>query len=102
MFLMLHYIIGFFSMKSLLWTVSVITLFLTLLFVGVWTFSPSFFQEKRDIVSPIPSYLTLVNNDQVRLLDFWRPLLKTFASEDELEITGKSALVFDLASEKTL
>ncbi|MDP3941741.1 MAG: serine hydrolase [bacterium] len=89
-------------MKSLLWTVSVITLFLTLLFVGVWTFSPSFFQEKRDIVSPIPSYLTLVDNDQVRLLDFWRPLLKTFASEDELEITGKSALVFDLASEKTL
>ena len=71
----------------------------------VWIGNPVIMQKgKRQIASPLPSFLTLVYNDQVTTLDLWFPSL-TFAenkSVSQPEILAKSALVYDLTTGKTL
>ncbi|MBI5122788.1 D-alanyl-D-alanine carboxypeptidase [Candidatus Roizmanbacteria bacterium] len=53
--------------------------------------------------SPIPDFLNLSKNKQVTLLDLWLPFIqKTYGSEDKLDLTAKSALVFDLTTEKAV
>lgn len=99
---MLHYTTLFFSMRSALWFFSIFLLLLVLLFVGLYAFNPSFAEEK-DLVSPLPSYLTLQKNNQVRLLDLWKPLFAHLTSNDSnLAPSAKSVLLFDLTDNKTL
>src|SRR3989344_5527233 len=53
--------------------------------------------------SPIPEFLVLKNNNQVTLLDFWSPILETFASNNSTpEIQAESALIYDLKQDKVI
>lgn len=98
---MLHYIILFFSMKSALWFFSLTLLILLSIAAGFWLFSPAFSQEK-EVVSPLPPSLTLEKNAEVRLLDFWKPLLSRLQGSEALAPTAKAALLVDLDSGETL
>lgn len=55
-------------------------------------------------VSPIPSFLTLSENDQVRFLDLWAPFVQqTFGdTNDAPQISARSALVYDLTTDKVI
>ena len=89
-------------MKPAIWLLSVTVLFFFTLSFAFWVFSPAFSKEPQDVVSPLPSYLSLPKNNQVRILDFWKPFIETFGGETELAPTTKAALLFDLSSGKTL
>ena len=53
--------------------------------------------------SPVPDFLNRSKNKQVTLLDLWLPFIqKTYGSEDEIILTAKSALVFDLTTGKAV
>ncbi len=54
-------------------------------------------------IAPIPDFLTLEKNNQVTLLDFWSPIIETFASSDGKPSLGASAaLVYDIDKDKTI
>lgn len=54
-------------------------------------------------VSPLPEFLTLSKNNQVRLLDLWLPAFANADSRLESnEITAKSYLLYDLSNNKTV
>lgn len=89
-------------MKSALWISSVTLLLFVTLFLGAWAFRPVFSKENDAIISPLPSYLSLPKNNQVRLLDFWKPLIATLGANDALAPTAASALLFDISTNKTL
>lgn len=89
-------------MKPVLWLLSVIFLLFLVFFLGFWVFRPAFSRDSIEVVSPLPSYLSLSKNNQVRLLDFWKPLIESFSGSDELAPTAASALLFDLTTDKTL
>lgn len=63
-------------------------------------------KDKEIIVSPLPNFLTAFANDQVSTLNLWVPLLEAFnLNLDEIKIpsiSAKSALVYDLTTQKTL
>lgn len=65
-----------------------------------------FFEIKnrgKDSISPLPDFLTLSKNSQVRFLDLWSPIFgKTEAVLGAHDITAKSALVYDLTNNKTV
>lgn len=75
-------------------------------FVGLLTigFNINIFNKKIDIVSPVPSFLTITDNKQVSTLDIWQPLIEAFfsSSEEVPEISAKSALVYDITLNKAL
>ncbi len=56
------------------------------------------------INSPLPDYLTLHKNKQVRLLDLWLPFIeKTYGSDfDTMSLTAKSVLMYDLTTKKVI
>jgi D-alanyl-D-alanine carboxypeptidase len=60
--------------------------------------------EQRDILSPIPKFLTLLSNSQVSTLNLWFPLLEDTLSSNlsEPEVKGKSVLLYDLTTKKVL
>lgn len=79
---------------------------LTIILIGVffsfiyYIFNPHKFES---FTSPVPDYLLLKNNNQVTLLDFWSPIFETFAGSNDLpEIQSKSALIYDLNSNKPI
>ena len=54
-------------------------------------------------ISPLPDVLTLGKNNQVTLLDFWSPIIETYASSDGKPIIGAtSALIYNLDTDKTI
>lgn len=65
-----------------------------------------FFKQKIIIVSPLPNFLTSFKNDQVTTLNLWFPsLIHAESKKDDLgklEISAKSALVYDLTINKIL
>lgn len=76
------------------------TVFAIVLAFLLWTF---FFKDDKTFISPLPSFLSLDKNTQVKLLSFWIP-----KTEDEvvllesLKIDAVSAIVYDLSLEKRL
>lgn len=69
---------------------------------GIWNM---FFIKSLDkkLTSPLPAFLTRIENQQVTLLDFWLPFIgKPTTRESAPSLTATSALVFDLTTEKTL
>lgn len=68
-----------------------------------WYFGGAKHPEVKS-VSPIPDFLTLKQNDQVRLLDLWLPFIQeTYGNElDHPVLTSKSVLMYDLTTNKTL
>ncbi len=60
--------------------------------------------QAKNIDSPLPDFLSKKNNSEVSSLDFWLPsLFSFFDSQDSVpSLSAKSALVYDLTSEKTI
>lgn len=60
--------------------------------------------RKFDVVSPLPSFLSILDNQQVSTLNIWHPNIeKIFSNFSKApEISAKSALVYDLTTGKTL
>ncbi len=60
--------------------------------------------QNKDILSPIPNFLTLFSNRQVSTLNLWLPLLENVLSSNakEPEIEAKSVLLYDLTTKKVL
>lgn len=62
--------------------------------------------KNKDIVSPLPNFLTAFTNDQVSTLNLWSPLFEMFdpstSSGQDPIISAKSVLVYDLISKKVL
>lgn len=55
-----------------------------------------------NVVSPVPSFLSILSNNQVSTLDIWRPTVELFYSHRAPQITARAALVYDLTTNKTL
>ncbi|MEK7571579.1 MAG: D-alanyl-D-alanine carboxypeptidase family protein [Patescibacteria group bacterium] len=89
-------------MSKLLSYVSLVCLS-TAIFAGLfWFFTPRN-GVNGEAVAPIPSFLTINNNNQVRILDFWAPFIqKTYGSTDLNTLTAESVLVYDLTTKETI
>ncbi len=70
----------------------------------LWTGAPLFRAEDEGFTSPLPDFLTVASNKQVRFLDIWMPFLGEAVGADGPlnSITAKSVLLYDLSSEKTI
>src|SRR5256885_8873162 len=55
-------------------------------------------------LSPIPNFLVLSQNNQVRLMDFWLPLIGRIENNTIVppDISAKSVLIYDLTTNKTI
>jgi D-alanyl-D-alanine carboxypeptidase len=60
--------------------------------------------QNKDILSPIPKFLTLFSNSQVSTLSLWLPLLENSLSSNvkKPEIDGESAILYDLTTKELL
>lgn len=81
-----------------------ITSFFALILSGsLWYFYNV--KQKNDIfISPVPDFLSISKNNQVRLLDLWFPFIQDTDEKglDSSDITAKSAIVYDLNNDKTI
>lgn len=62
------------------------------------------FSKDKTILSPLPNFLTLLKNSQVSTLSLWLPSLDKVDSTKlkKPEISGRSALLYDLTAKKVL
>lgn len=68
----------------------------------LWFFTPDS-QKQQTLTSPLPEFLSLAKNKQVRILDLWEPMLEVLgANSREPEVTARSALIYDLSANKVL
>ena len=66
----------------------------------LWTY---FFKDDNSFISPLPSFLSLDKNTQVKLLSFWIPKTEgVMVSEDLSTINATSALVYNLTLDKII
>lgn len=83
-------------------------IFSVLIFASLcWVIYSNFRSGNKIIASPLPSFLSLIQNGQVTTLNLWTPDKKgvkgAFLEAAKLpEISAKSALVYDLTGEKIL
>lgn len=84
--------------------ISTIFLLLFLSVFAAWIISPAHFDQHSPIVSPLPSYLSMTENNQVSGLDLWSPMLSVLGENTVRmpEIDAHSAFVYDLTTEKVL
>ena len=62
------------------------------------------FSKKQNILSPLPSFLTIFKNNQVSTINLWLPSLENELNSNlkKPEITAVSALLFDLTTNRIL
>src|SRR6266700_637046 len=72
-------------------------------FLLMWHFHP-FTSSATISASPLPDFLSLYKNKQVKLLDLWLPFIpQTHVNGfDVSDLTAQSVLVFDLTSGKMI
>lgn len=91
-----------------LWHYFIVTSSLLAAFVAllVWLAMPtlSYSQSDEPIVSPLPENLSLLENKQVRILDFFQPFIERFTEKQESQYapTSEAVLLYDLDTNKTL
>ncbi len=68
----------------------------------VWYFLPEGKLTLNRYISPLPSFLTITHNDQVRMLDLWLPDLENKQASAADKYTAQSILMYDLSDNKTL
>lgn len=70
---------------------------------AVWFLLASQGAEER-LASPLPAFLTRIENKQVTLLDFWLPFIEKTEGSTLFPptLTAKSVLMYDLTTNKTL
>lgn len=71
---------------------------------GMWMFYGADFIHNYHLKSPIPDFLMLSNNNQVRLLDFWSPVTTVVHGDTGSlpDLTAESVLMYDLSENKIL
>lgn len=81
-----------------------VSVFLSSLFAGVYLYINHDEKELQVLSSPLPEFLMLSQNKQVKFLDLWLPFIgQSQRNEfDPSSLTAKSVLMFDLTSEKVL
>lgn len=89
-------------MKKMLFYTLVIFILSFLISVSLWYIDKENNQDPS--ISPLPDFLTLSKNNQVKLLDLWTPFFeKSNASGFDIdELSAKSAIIYDLDSEKAI
>ncbi len=88
-----------------IWFSYLATSILLSIFIGIvaWISYPLLQVKASTITSPLPSFLTMINNDQVSTLDLWFPAGTVLGTDiKESNLTAKAALIYDLTSEKAL
>lgn len=89
-------------MKYLSYFSSVLLLSVLVVLIA-WIFNASISQKISAVKSPLPDFLTIANNKQVSILDFWLPTIeKSEGREAVPDLTAKSILMYDLNSGRTL
>jgi len=68
----------------------------------LWFISPQEQRVSTRPLSPLPDFLTLEKNNQVRILDLWEPIINAFHRGSPPAVTAESVLMYDLATQKTL
>lgn len=60
--------------------------------------------EKINLIAPVPDYLDAIKNKEVSTLSLWIPLLANFIknTSNEPEISAKSAIVYDITTDRVL
>jgi len=78
--------------------------FITVVLLGIVIFYFKLYDNQKFIIhSPLPDFLSITKNSQASTLNIWLPEVPEQAGEEfKLKITGKSVLVYDLTSKKTL
>lgn len=89
-------------MKKILFIISLFVFFLFLIFILYLTVPKE--KNSQLIVSPVPSFLSILQNREVSSLSLFLPSLenKIFAKFSTPEISAESALVYDFTSKKVL
>lgn len=72
-------------------------------FVGYSIYSKTT-NEKITLVSPVPDFLNSAKNKEVSTLSLWIPILSNFikGNSEDIEISAKSAIVYDTTIDKVL
>lgn len=61
------------------------------------------YSKSLTVLSPLPDFLTSYKNKQVATINLWFPsLILDFLISDEPQITAKTALIYDLTTNKTI
>ncbi len=79
-----------------------LSLCMSIILTITWYFLPGGKISLNRYVSPLPSFLTLTQNNQVRMLDLWLPSLGNKQASAADKYTAKAILMFDLTDNKTL
>jgi serine-type D-Ala-D-Ala carboxypeptidase (penicillin-binding protein 5/6) len=73
---------------------------------GIWNFSGSDMQRSATLLSPIPDFLRISENSQVKILDLWSPVVQqshgSAGSSEVTELTAQGILMYDLTTDKVL
>lgn len=79
-------------------------LFLSVVFSGLFYFFLYHGKPVKSYISPLPDFLSVAKNKQVRLLDLWFPFVqRTYGSGFDVNtLTAKSVLMYDLTTNKTI
>ncbi|MCL4354406.1 D-alanyl-D-alanine carboxypeptidase [Patescibacteria group bacterium] len=76
---------------------------ITIILLGIVFYFKLYDNQKILIHSPLPDFLSISKNSQASTLNLWLPEISEEVGRDaNLEITGRSVLVYDLTSKKTL
>ena len=73
--------------------------------IAASVFICSKFSPNKNIISPLPNFLTASTNNQISTLNLWLPIFEIFnpsLSNEIPIITARSALVYDLENQKVL
>lgn len=92
-------------MKKLFSYFSMIVPLAALIAGGLWHSSGAVMQTSNALLSPIPDFLRISENSQVKLLDLWSPVVQQSHGSDGHEIEGLTAhsiLMYDLTTDKVL
>lgn len=94
-----------FTMKRVLKYLSVILPMAMVLAGGLWQYLGHEVQRSASLLSPIPDFLRISENSQVKLLDLWSPVVQQSHGSTGEEVEGLTAhaiLMYDLTTDKVL
>lgn len=79
-------------------------LFVSVIFAGAFLYVTGSREQKITLSSPIPDFLTITNNKQVKILDLWLPFIQKIQGSgfDAPALTAQSVLLFDLTTNKAI
>lgn len=89
--------------KNFLFILTFFLLF-ALVFVISWFFVP-FFNNQSKVISPLPDFLSRINNNQVTSLNFLLPIIDIYQDQKKVNkptILAKSVFVYDITKDKIL